>query len=204
MTPFIFDLDGTLTRQETLPLIAAQFHVQEDIAALTERTLRGEIPFTASFRRRVELLKGFPVDEIDRLLAQVGLHEQVLRFIREHADCCCIATGNLGAWVHGLVERIGCPCFCSEAEIVDNRVSRLVHILRKETVVRRYQEAGRRVVFIGDGHNDAGAMRQADIAIASALTHPPVPSVLRETDYLASTEAGLCRRLEQLLHEENE
>jgi len=54
------------------------------------------------------------------------------------------------------------------------------------------------VVFIGDGNNDVEAMRVADVSIASALTHDPVPGVLSVADNLALDEAALCRQLRQL------
>ena len=77
-------------------------------------------------------------------------------------------------------------------------MAKLTHILHKEDVVQRYQGLGRRVVFIGDGNNDVEAMRVADISIASALTHDPVPGVLTVADYLVLNEAALCRQLHQL------
>ena len=52
-TQFIFDLDGTITQEETLPLIAEHFGVTAEIEALTEKTVRGNIPFVESFIRRI-------------------------------------------------------------------------------------------------------------------------------------------------------
>ena len=45
MTKFIFDLDGTVTKEETLPLIAKHFSVEEEIETLTKQTVMGQIPF---------------------------------------------------------------------------------------------------------------------------------------------------------------
>lgn len=44
MTTFIFDLDGTITQKETLPLIANHFGVQEKIEILTRETVLGRVP----------------------------------------------------------------------------------------------------------------------------------------------------------------
>ena len=44
MTKFLFDLDGTITKQETLPLIAKAFGV-EAIEGLTKETIAGNVPF---------------------------------------------------------------------------------------------------------------------------------------------------------------
>ena len=45
MVRFIFDLDGTLTKSETLPIISDHFSLQERIAELTMQTVQGRIPF---------------------------------------------------------------------------------------------------------------------------------------------------------------
>ena len=197
-TQFIFDLDGTITQEETLPLIAEHFGVTAEIEALTEKTVRGNIPFVESFIRRIYILGELPVDEVAHLLGGVQLHEGVAQFIREHSEQCSIATGNLRPWIEELAARLGCACDSSEAVIEDNRVAKLTHILHKEDVVQRYQGLGRRVVFIGDGNNDVEAMRVANISMASALTHDPVPGVLTVADYLVLNEAALCRQLHQL------
>ena len=72
-------------------------------------------------------------------------------------------------------------------------------IIKKEKVVERYRAEGHRVVFIGDGNNDVEAMRIADIAIASGLTHPPTASVISVADHFVQNEAELCRKLNELL-----
>lgn len=199
MTKFIFDLDGTVTKEETLPIIAKHFSVEEEIEKLTKQTVMGHIPFVESFIRRVFILGKLPIDEIDALLAKVVLHEAVAAFIQENHAQCAIATGNLSCWVEKLVARLNCEVYCSEGEIENNRVVKLTNILKKENVVERYRAEGHRVVFIGDGNNDVEAMRVADVAIASGLTHAPTASVISVADYLVLNEVALCRQLDQLL-----
>ena len=199
MTKFIFDLDGTVTKEETLPLIAEHFSVQEEIEKLTKQTVMGHIPFVESFIRRVFILGKLPVDEIDELLAGVALHTDVVAFIKKNSAHCAIATGNLSCWVAKLVAEIGCEVYCSEGMIENNRVVELTDILKKENIVERYRAEGCRVVFIGDGNNDVEAMRTADVAIASGLTHAPTAGVISVADYLVLNEVALCRQLNQLL-----
>lgn len=52
---FLFDMDGTVTSCETLPLIASNFGIETKIDALTRETVQGNIPFIESFIRRVNL-----------------------------------------------------------------------------------------------------------------------------------------------------
>ena len=98
-----------------------------------------------------------------------------------------------------MMQRIGCTYFASEALVKDNHIEKLISILRKEHIVKKFQEEGHRVVFIGDGNNDVEAMRQADVSIASSLTHEPTASVLSVADYWVLNEVSLCRQLNQLL-----
>lgn len=199
MTKFIFDLDGTITKQETLPLISKHFKIQEEIDSLTIETVKGNIPFIESFIRRVYILGKLPIDEVSTLLANVPLHKGVIDFIQAHKENCIVATGNLECWIDKLAQNIGCCCYCSEGLIENNKVSKLTRILRKENLVERYKSEGERVVFIGDGNNDVEAMRAADISIASGLTHMPANGVLSVADYLIFNEEALCRQLNQLL-----
>lgn len=196
---FVFDLDGTITAEETLPLIARHFNIEKEISALTQDTLAGRVPFAESFIRRVHILGSLPIDEIDKLLAKVPLHNKILNFIENNREKCSIATGNLCFWIDGLVNRIGCTCHCSLGQSEHNKVKKLTKILKKEDVVTLYKNQGYKVVFIGDSNNDMEAMRLADVSIAAGLTHCPASSVLSIANYLVFDEDALCRQLNQLL-----
>ncbi|OCR15375.1 phosphoserine phosphatase [Helicobacter pullorum] len=199
MKKIIFDLDGTLTKEETLKVIARHFGLEKQIDVLTERTVVGHIPFVESFIRRVHLLKGLPIDEVRELLSRVLLHDRVIQLISDYSQDCCVATGNLDVWVSGLVNKIGCEYYSSVAEVKDNKICSIRSILKKETIVDLFKDRGFQVVYIGDGNNDVEAMRRADIAIASGLVHMPSNGVLSVADYVVFSEEALCRLIRQLL-----
>ena len=198
---FLFDLDGTVTSQETLPVIANHFHCQEEIADLTKRTVAGNVPFIESFIRRVNILGKYSVDETSKLLGRVPVYPKIKEFVDEHKGDCIIVTGNLTCWCEDLFKKIGCQCYGSEAEIEGDRVVKLKTILRKEDIVDRYRALGETVVFIGDGNNDLEAMRHANISIATGLTHNPAQSLMAICDYVVFNEKALCRQLKQLCGE---
>lgn len=195
---FLFDLDGTVTSVETLPIIAEYFNCKEQIAELTVKTVAGNVPFVESFIRRVNILGKNSVRETSELLAQVPLYPKVARFIEEHKEDCIIVTGNLTCWCEGLFKRIGCQCYGSEAECGNDEIVSLKTILRKEAIVDQYKALGETVVFIGDGNNDLEAMRHANISIAAGLTHDPAQSLMAICDYVIYDENALVRQMYQL------
>ena len=126
------------------------------------------------------------------------MKEEYDDFIKHNNDKCIIATGNLKCWTASLSSRLGCDYYGSDCVVENDRVAKLTKIFRKEDIVKKYQEDGYRVVFIGDGNNDLEGMRMSDVSIAVGLTHEPASSVLSVADYLVYTEEALCRLLSQL------
>ena len=195
---FLFDLDGTVTAAETLPIISEHFHCTEQTSELTSRTIQGNVPFIESFIRRVNILGEYSVNEISDLLSKVPLYPKIAEFIEEHKEDCIIVTGNLTCWCEKLFKKVGCQYYGSEAEVVNDKVVKIKSILRKEQIVDQYKALGETVVFIGDGNNDLEAMRHANISIAAGLTHSPAQSLMSICDYVIYNERTLCRQLCQL------
>src|SRR5690606_5512350 len=102
----MFDLDGTLTREELLPKIAKAAELPS-IDELTRRTMAGEIPFQESFRQRVELLSRVPADLVASVVASAPVHEQLMAWITEHRDQCWVVTGNVDRWVRPWLDHWG-------------------------------------------------------------------------------------------------
>lgn len=198
---FLFDLDGTVTSEETLPIIANHFNCIEQISELTAKTVQGNVPFIESFIRRVNILGAYSVSETTRLLSEVPLYPAIAKFIEEHKEDCVIVTGNLTCWCEGLFKKIGCQCYGSEALCEDDKVVKLKTILRKEQIVDQYKALGETVVFIGDGNNDLEAMRHANVSIATGLTHNPAQSLMSICDYVIFNEQALVRQMRQLCGE---
>lgn len=195
---FIFDLDGTLTLCETLPEIARAFHMEDKINALTAQTIRGEIPFMEGFIRRVNLLAHLNVADVAAVLERVEVNQPLVEFIAKNAANCVVATGNFEGWIEGLCKKIPCETVASRGEVDVRGCVRLTQILKKEDLVKAYQARGEKVVFIGDGNNDAEAMRLADVSIACGIVHKPAASVMQVADYAVFDTAALLRLLEQI------
>ncbi len=192
---FLFDLDGTVTQQETLPIIARHFGAEGDMAKLTEQAVSGAVPYEQSLRNRVMMLRGCSVKEVAKLLASVPLYEKIYQFISEHKAQCAVVTSNIDCWCSSLIQRLGCQGFCSQAITCDDKLVEIASIIKKELIVDHFKEQGETVVFIGDGHNDLQAMQHAHIAIAAGLSNPPAPSLIPIAHHIAKDQQSLYNTL---------
>lgn len=198
-TAFCFDLDGTVTRKEVLPIIASELGLAEEIGFLTEMTIRGQIPFEMSFRLRCRLLAEIEVDTVARIVEQVPLEEPIADFIRAHPKNCYIVTGNLDVWIARLAANLGCGVFSSTALVrPDGRLGALTHILRKSTPIHELGGRYKRIVSIGEGFNDLPMFEEADIGVAYGGVHPPARELVNNSTYVIEDGATLCRLLNTL------
>ena len=194
---FIFDLDGTITKTETLPYVAKHFDI--DISHITTSAIKGEVPYIENFIKRINLLKDIEVSKIADILSNVELNKTIINFIKEHNENCVIATTNIKEWIEKLVGNLDVKVYSSEAIIEDNKIKKLTHILKKEEIVKFYKNQGKKVVFIGDGINDLEAMRESDISIACGCLHFPANFLLSFVDYAVFDEERLVYFLNQII-----
>ena len=61
---FVFDMDGTVTACETLPLIGKYFGIDNEIKKLTQNAIAGNVPYLENFIYRIHLLADYPVKVI--------------------------------------------------------------------------------------------------------------------------------------------
>lgn len=179
---FLFDMDSTITRKEVLPEISQKIDKLHEMREITEATMRGEIPFRTSFLRRVKILSDISVQEVNEIVAGIPLNEHIADFIVKNRERCYVVTGNLDIWISGLMKKLGMEehTYCSKADVVDDRISKVVSVVDKELTVKQFVQP---LVAIGDGDNDAGMCRLADIGIGFGGVRDIAPALLRSSDY---------------------
>lgn len=181
MTAFllVLDVDSTLIEDEVIELIAARAGVREQVAAVTERAMRGELDFADSLRERVATLRGLD----DEVIADVRAEVRVTRGVPEliagvHAAGGMIAavSGGFHEVLDPLAERLGLDAWrANRLGVEHGRLTGLVDgpivdAAAKATALVEWATAVdvpiARTVAIGDGANDLAMMARAGLSIA--------------------------------------
>lgn len=199
---FCFDLDGTISKMEILPIIAKEIDIFEEIEALTEATIKGIIPFNRSFQLRVKLLSEIPIKRVQDLVMDIPLHNEIVNFIKKNSSNSYVITGNLDVWVEELImKKIGCQYFSSKAIMSNDKIIGISNILNKGMVIKELKQLHRnyRIVSIGDGMGDVPMHLEADIGIALGAVHSPIETLINVSNYITYEEKTLCRLLNTLL-----
>lgn len=192
---FAFDLDGTVTTREILPSLAEHLGLAKEMADLTHRTLRGEIDFAQSFRRRFEMLRSIPLDLARQSVAAIPLDPHIEAFINARPEDCAIVTGNLDLWVLPLRKRLACRWFTSRGGFVNGEL-RLLSVLDKGQAMEELAREGRPIVAVGESMNDVPMFIKASMGIAYAGVHDPAPALKKLAHRTAGDGASLCLLLE--------
>jgi phosphoserine phosphatase len=175
----VMDVDSTLIQDEVIELLAAHAGRAEEVAAVTEAAMRGELDFAESLRRRVAVLEGLPADVLDEVRAAVRLSpgaRTLVRTLKRLGFTVAVVSGGFIEIVGDLARELGIDhARANRLEIVDGRltgrvVGDIVDRAGKATALRRFaEEAGlplSRTVAIGDGANDLDMLEVAGLGIA--------------------------------------
>lgn len=199
-TAYCFDLDGTLTRQELLPLIASSVGLEDEISVLTQATIDGLLPFDKSFKLRVRLLRDARLDWIHAVLEeQVEFDPNIMEFIGRHREQSFVVTGSLDLWVKPILDKLGIQSFTSRARFdAQGGLEGVEHILHKGDAISALRGQFDRIVAVGEGMNDVPMFEAADWRIAYGGVHTPNKTLLKLSDFLLHDGKALCRLLDTL------
>ncbi len=175
----VFDMDSTLIDAEVIDELAYEAGVGEQVAAITEAAMQGELDFKQSFTQRVGLLKGLSADVLQSVAERLVLNEgaeHLISTLRKLGYKTAIVSGGFTFFGQHLQKRLGVDyVYANQLDIengyVTGRVTGdIIDGQRKAELLRQIaaQEGLRleQVIAVGDGANDLPMLSIAGLGIA--------------------------------------
>lgn len=174
-----FDMDSTLIQAEVIDELARRHGVYDEVAAITERSMRGELDFQQSFRERMAKLKGLDeavLAEIAESLPLMDGIERLMTHLKRLGYRTAILSGGFTYFARHLQEKLGFDeIHANELVIRDGKVTGEVSepILDADRKAVLLQEIATReglrmeqTIAVGDGANDLKMLAAAGLGIA--------------------------------------
>jgi phosphoserine phosphatase len=176
----VADMDSTMIDQECIDEIADAVGIKDEVAAITERAMRGELDFAQALRTRVALVKGLErkvVDEIrrERITFAPG-SRTLIQTMKVHGAYTSLVSGGFTFFAEWIGKRLGFDEWVANVlEFDGDRLSGTV----TEPIVGREMKLARLTAIaserdiplaatmaVGDGSNDLDMIRAAGLGIA--------------------------------------
>lgn len=174
-----FDMDSTLIEAEVIDELAIEAGVGDEVIAITESAMRGEIDFNESFQRRVALLKGLDESVLAQVAARLPITEGAERLVstlKKLGYKTAILSGGFQYFGQFLQKKLGIDyVHANELEIVDGKVTgnvtgTIVNGERKafllEEIAKNEGISLEQTIAVGDGANDLPMLSKAGLGIA--------------------------------------
>ena len=174
-----FDMDSTLIEQEVIVELAKTAGIGEQVEAITEAAMRGEMDFDESFAQRVALLKGIPTSVLDdicsRLTLSTGARTTIsaLKALGYHT---VLVSGGFTYFARYIAEQLGIDevhanaLDIDEGEVTGHVQLPIINGAKKAAIAEHTAERlgidMSQVVCVGDGANDLPMMALADLGVA--------------------------------------
>jgi len=176
----VADMDSTIIDKECLDELAEFAGVREQVQAITERAMRGEIEFAPALRERVAMLEGMAVAELERVYAErIKLNpgaRTLVRTMAANGARCVLVSGGFDVFTRRVA---------SDAGFHADRANRLVHaggklagtveepVLGREAKLAALLEEAAALgvelidtLAVGDGANDLEMIKAAGLGVA--------------------------------------
>ena len=199
----VMDVDSTVIAQEVIDLLGETAGVGEEIRAITESAMRGEIDFETSLRKRVALLTGQPQEIIEKVAQQVSLTpgaRTLIRTLKKLGHGIGLVSGGFSQAILPIAQELGITNVRSNTlEIADGvltgkMLGPIIDRAGKALALKEFAELENvsmsNTIAIGDGANDLDMIAAAGLGIAfnakpsvqavadSSLNAPYLDSVL--------------------------
>ena len=176
----VMDMDSTLITIECIDEIADMHGLKNEVAAITESAMRGELDFRESLTQRVALLKGLEATALqqvfdERLLLSLGAKE-LLTGAQAAGLRTVLVSGGFTFFTDRLRQQLTFDIArANELEIIDDKLTgRVIGPIidaseKRHTVEMQAQALGvptTAAIVMGDGANDLEMMSVAGLSVA--------------------------------------
>ncbi|MHA1548443.1 MAG: phosphoserine phosphatase SerB, partial [Alphaproteobacteria bacterium] len=176
----IADMDSTMIQQECIDELADFAGTRAEVAAITERAMRGEIDYEPALWRRARLMKGLEVGAIDKVLGEhvdltPGARDLVWT-MRANGARTLLVSGGFIDFVEPVARRIGFnEAYANRLEIADGRLTggvvepilgRTAKLAALEDAIIRGNLDAQDTLAVGDGANDMAMIARAGLGVA--------------------------------------
>jgi phosphoserine phosphatase len=175
----VADMDSTIVTSETLDELAGYAGLKDKIAAITKRSMNGEIDFAEALRLRVGMLKGLGLDALEKTWARTRLTEgarELVATMRAHNATTALVSGGFTFFTGRVADLLGFHLHRANALLDDGtRLTGEVGspILDRDAKLATLRElaAARNLklsatLAVGDGANDLAMLREAGLGVA--------------------------------------
>ena len=173
------DVDSTFIQQEAIELLAAKAGVLDQVSAITESAMRGELDFEQSLRTRVSLLKGLPESAITAVQNEITLTDgarDLVNTLHAKGHCVALVSGGFINIIAPMIESLSIRHYkANTLEIVGGvltgeLVGQIIDRAAKGAALLEFAKACgvevENTVAIGDGANDLDMMALSGLSIA--------------------------------------
>ncbi len=174
-----FDMDSTLIQTEVIDELAERAGVGDEVKAITESAMNGEIDFKESFKGRMKLLKGLSEDVLHDVAINLPITKGAKRLIdtlNSYGFKTAILSGGFSYFGHYLKKELGIDyVYANQLEIKDGVLTGgyLGEIVDGKKKAEYLKEIALKegidisqTIAVGDGANDLGMLNEAGLGIA--------------------------------------
>ena len=176
----IADMDSTIIEQECIDELADMVGKRDEVSAITERAMRGEVEFADALRHRVALLAGLPIDTVrqvlrERINVRSGAAELVAT-MRANGAYTMLVSGGFTLFTSAIAATVGfdehrANVLNHDGTLFDGTVAE--PILGREAKLEALRETisdrdirTDDVIAVGDGANDLAMIEAAGLGVA--------------------------------------